>query len=120
MSHYDTFTEAIDEEKAVYAVYDGGDAGNPRKLLPYVLGQSDKPDTDPVEEKDMVLCYEYTDGDPSEHPTKEYWRCFEVDLFDSVTIEDFTESWEPIKMTGKQRNRQNCVQEPDTWRRGNQ
>ena len=118
MAHYDTFDQAIDDGKAVSAVYDG--EGSPRKLIPYVLGDSEIPDSEPVDMKNMVLCYEYTEGDSSDHPSEYYWRCFEVDLFDSVTPVDFSEQWLPPKMTGRERNRQNCVQNINNHRRPNQ
>jgi hypothetical protein len=117
-TNYEMFTDAINDHKAIYGTYTPIDGEKSlRKLLPYVLGQSESPDDG--EEYDMVLCYEFTDGDPDDHPDPSYWRCFEVEPFENMAIQNFTETWVPHKMTGKQRKRQNCVEIIDVYRRPN-
>jgi hypothetical protein len=115
-TNYELLSDAIDNHKAIHATYDEDDPNTLRKLLPYVLGQSEAPDSG--QEYDRVLCYEFTDSS-SDHPKPYNWRCFKVDFFTNMAIQDFTETWVPHKMTGKQRKRQNCVADIDVFRRPN-
>ena len=118
-TNYDIIRDAILQKKAISFTYDKDPSGSGvRTLLPYVLGRSEDSDTG-VEEK-TVLCYQYDGYTPgtlqTPHPHVANWRCFKVDSVDSVTVFNFGEAWQPFKMTGKHRTRQNCVEIRDVWR----
>jgi hypothetical protein len=130
--------ENTTEKKAILAYYAGttpDPQGSIRKLWPHVLGVSKTGNT--VEE--VVLCYQY-DGYSKRpvatpHPKlKKNMRCFKVaSLRDptnpiagsQVIVIDFAsvdppppagQSWEPKKLTYKQLDKQNCVEDVDVFR----
>lgn len=122
---YDTISAAIDDSNrippgpnpAISARVTGEPAD--RIMLPYVLGTSDSSGA-----KQMVLCYQYDGYSGSHplatpHPSPKNWRCFDVAKFTTVTQVSFspTPSFTPFRMTGKQRQRQNCVQFIDNFRK---
>jgi hypothetical protein len=123
MAIYDTISAAIDDSNlnppgpnpAIKARVTG-EAGD-RIMLPYVLGTSDT--------KQMVLCYQYDGYVYPPHPLKtphfspKNWRCFDLAKFSAVTQVSFSpaNAFTPHKMTGKERQRQNCVQIPDNFRK---
>ena len=121
-SNYVIISQSIDHNNAIRVHWSQDDPLDPdRKLLPYVLGQSDIPGTRPPRQEDMILAYQFVGPDvedPSDPDNeRKNWRCFHVADFTTVTEETFNETWTPPTMTARQRARQNCVQFPDVWRR---
>jgi hypothetical protein len=120
-TNYEKISRAIDNLNAIKVHWSQDDAGDPdRVMLPYILGQSDRPHMNT--QKDMVLVYPYVpvpDGSAPADPDKN-WRCFNVAEFTTVTEQGFdpdTEGWTAPILTGRDRERQNCVQYKDNWRR---
>jgi len=121
-TNYQIIAQAINHNNAIRVHWSQDDTSDPdRRLLPYVLGQSDIPGTRPPRQEDMVLGYQFEGPDVADpnDPSNERlnWRCFHVDDLTTVSEETFSEAWMPPTMTGRQRARQNCVQFPDVWRR---
>jgi len=119
-TNYQLISAAIDDGRAISLVYDDDNGDDPRILLPYVLGESEVPGSDPVDLEKRALCYQYAgEGyiDPI-HPSIRNWRCLKLELIvGAVSIVVFDGSFTPFPMNGRDRARQNCVQNIDNFRR---
>ena len=109
-TNYEKISRAIDNLNAIKVHWSKDPANAPdRVMLPYLIGQSDRPGTNGTQQDDVVLVYRYEPGvDPGVE--RENWRCYKIGDFTTVAEEGFSETWTPPRMTGRQRERQNCVQ----------
>src|SRR5262245_19818415 len=118
---YQKIYDAIDNRQAIQFKYkDDAAADEVRQAIPYVLGESDVPDSDPVEKEKKVLCYQYS-GKGTSVPNaqdKKNWRCVTVQAIQAGLIPINAPTSFPLyELTGRERNRQNCVQDIDIFRR---